>query len=527
MKNKILYISLLLLLLLSACNDDKFGEYYVDPKTINESTIEKQFAGALSSTFAWTMYQYYNYFVVLQNTALHYTQVVGWQNFEKQYEPGAAGVGERWGQYYGYLAQHNEFLKVYYAAPESEQQEKKIYLILANIFFYDQTQQMVDIWGDIPWSQAGMLSTNNGDYKTSYAKYDDAASIYTKMLDDLKTYADELNSISVPAPVAGVLKTQDFINHADMTLWKKYCNSLRVRMLMRVSKVAGFQSRVTSELAAIAGNATAYPVCSTSTDNIKIDSNQGTGVTSDLYNGIIGWGTNDTGNKGMIDMMNSTADPRLRAMFQPRNLPTSGRTDYIGLDPMLSPSEQDVFLQVDSLSRYNFSTISKNKNLPGLVMSSASTQFMMADYYLNIANDDGAAKAAYENGIKISIDYYHWLRSISDNNEIAVAAVTDAEKMAYLASSIAWAGTKTEKNVLIAKQKWINYSILQPLEGWAEVRRTNLPAFSFRADNSSQITTLPPTRWFYPDNERIYNTENYSMVQGNDKVTNKVFWDVD
>ncbi len=529
MKNKLLYISLLLLLGITACDKQKFEEYYVDPSTINESTIEKQFAGALSTTFEWTMYRYWNYFVVLQNTALHYTQVVGWQNFEKQYEPGAAGIGDKWSWYYGYLSQYKEFLKVYNATSTEEQTEKRIYLILSNIFFYDQTQQVVDIWGNIPWSEAGLLSTNGGDYQASYAKYDDAATIYTKMLDDLKAIADELNSISVPAPVAGILKNQDFINHGDLTLWKKYCNSLRLRMLMRVSKVSAFQSRVTSELAAITANPGSYPLCSSKDDNILIVVHDlGTSVTSDLYGGIIGWGNNNTANKGMIDLMKTNSDPRLRAMFQPKQtFDPNDPPNYMGLDPTLSSSEQDALLKQDIIARYNFSTLCKNKKLPGILISSASTQLMLADYYLNIANNDAAAKTAYETGIKSSIDFYFWLRSISDNNEIAVAPLNETEKTAYLASGISWTGTNAHKNEIIAHQKWINYSILQPLEGWAELRRTNLPAFTFRPDNSSQITTLPPSRWFYPDNERIYNTENYNAVKENDKVTGKIFWDVD
>lgn len=532
MKNKLLYIFLLLLLGITACNNQKFEDYYVQPSTINESTVEKQFAGALNSTLEWTMYRYWNYFVVLQNTALHYTQVVGWQNAEKQYEPGAAGVGDKWGWYYGYLSQYKEFLKVYNATTAEQQKEKRIYLLLSNIFFYDQTQQVVDIWGNIPWSEAGLLSSKGGDYKGSYAKYDDAATIYTKMLDDLKAIADELNSISVSAPVAGILKTQDFINHGDLTLWKKYCNSLRLRMLMRVSKVAAFQSRVSTELAAIAGSPSSYPLCSSKDDNILIIVHDlSTSITSDPYEGFRGWGDNNTANKGMIDLMKSNSDPRLRVMFQPKITfnPNDPMLDYIGLDPMLSSTEQSALFTSDAIARYNFSTLCKNKKLPGILMSSASTQLLLADYYLNVANNDAAAKTAYETGIKNSIDFYFWLKSISDNNEIAVAPLNESEKTTYLASGISWAsaGTAAKKNEFIARQKWINYSILQPLEGWAELRRTNLPVFTFKPDNASQITTLPPTRWFYPDNERIYNTDNYNTVKANDKVTGKIFWDVD
>jgi len=510
---------------IAACKKQKFADYYADPATVNAATVEKQFAGALGSTLDFTMYKYWNYFVILQNTALHYTQVVGWQNFERQYEPGAAAVGDRWGWYYGYLSQYKEFLKVYNAAPETEQSEKRIYKIAADIFFYDQTQKVVDLHGAIPWSEAGLLSANNGDYQNSYASYDSAEDIYTKMLDDLKAYADELNSISVSAGVAGVFKIQDFINKGSIDLWKKYCNSLRIRMLMRVSGVAAFQARAASEIGSIVGNPSNYPVCTTNSDNILIKVNTLTSsVSSDLYNGIIGWGNNDRANKGMIDTMSHNNDPRLRALFQPGAL---SAPNYVGLDPMLDPGTQNAILAKDTIARYNFTTISKNRMLPGIVITAAETQFLLAEYYLKMANNDAKAKAAYESGINSSIDYFFWLPTISDNSQTPVTPVTGGEKTAYLASNISWAGASTtaRKMELIAIQKWINYNVLQPLEGWAELRRTNLPVLSFRQDNASTIAPLPPSRWIYPDNERIYNTENYNAVKSTDDLNSKLFWD--
>ena len=79
---------------------------------------------------------------------------------------------------------------------------------------------MVDLHGDIPFSSAGMLSTNGGDYANSFAKYDNAETVYTKMLDDLKAFADEMNTITVKAGILTGFKTQDFVNKGDLMLWK-------------------------------------------------------------------------------------------------------------------------------------------------------------------------------------------------------------------------------------------------------------------------------------------------------------------
>src|SRR6185312_2784549 len=139
-----------------------------------------------------------------------------------------AAIGDRWKNYYAFLAQYKDLLRVYNLLPESEQADKRIYIILATIYFYDHSQRVVDLHGDIPWSEAGLLGTNSGDYQRSAAKYDKAEDIYTKMLDDLKGFADELNSIAISPNNATILNTQDFINHGDLKKWKLYCNSLRL-----------------------------------------------------------------------------------------------------------------------------------------------------------------------------------------------------------------------------------------------------------------------------------------------------------
>ncbi|MDF1550521.1 MAG: SusD/RagB family nutrient-binding outer membrane lipoprotein, partial [Bacteroidales bacterium] len=326
--------------------------------------------------------------------------------------------------------------------------------------------------------------------------------------------------------VDGIFQTQDFVNHGSIDLWRKYCNSLRIRMLMRVSGVASFQSRVNSEMTSIVGNSNSYPVCATNDDNILITvTDLSSSASSDLYDGIIGWGDNDHANKMMIDTLQNNGDPRLRAMFQPGAL---SAPLYVGLDPMLDKGIQASMFDIDTIARYNYSTISKNKMLPGILITSAATQLLIADYYLNIANNNTAAKIAYETGIKNSIEYYYWLRSISDNGETNVDDTNETEISAYLASNMAWdnAITLAQKQNLVALQKWINYSILEPLESWSEIRRTNLPVLNFVVDNSSAIAELPPSRFTYSTDEITYNTENYNKVKANDNLNVKIFWDV-
>ena len=533
MKKIFLPISVLMLLV-SACTKKQFADDYKNPLKLSDATVDRQFAGVLSSSLNYTMYHYWDYFVVYQNTLIPWTQTAVTINSNGRYIPGAAAASDFWGVYYGLTAQYKELVRLYNNLSADDQKNERMYMIAATIFYYDFSQKAVDLWGDIPWSGAGLLGTKAGDFlaATAAAKYDDAAGIYTKMLDDLKGFADELNTISVPSAVNTTLKTQDFLNHGDITKWKQYCNSLRLRILTRASGVASFQSRVSSEIAAILANPTSYPLVLNYTDNIRVNvvstttpvnNGTGTGDNSDFYTGLIGWGQADRANKVMIDFMNTNADPRERAMFEPGDKANGA---YIGLDPTLKSTDQTTILNSGTIARYNRSTLSQNIFLPGVLIEAAEVHFMLAEYYLK-AGSDANAKTEYEAGVTQSIQYYYWLRTLSGSSVSGpLTPLAAGEISTYLTQpGVSWTGATTAngKLNLIATQKWINYSVLQPMEAWAEHRRLKLPSLTFLPDNGTQ--QLPPTRWLYPTNELTYNAENYKAVQAKDNLTTKIFWD--
>lgn len=523
MKKVFFILTIILAAGFTACKKSDFSESYADPSKISTTTVEKQFAGFLVTNREYVLPSYWNYFVILRTTLTHYTQAVGWVNSISQYVPGAASITDRWNNYYNFLAQYREFENVFSKLSGEDQAARRIYVIAATIYLYDHTQKVVDLHGDIPFSEAGMMSANGGNYSISLPAYDNAEAIYTKMLDDLKAFADELNSITVPAGIQTGFKNQDIVNKGDITLWKKYCNSLRLRLLTRVSGAASFQSRATTEIAQILATPASYPVVSANTENIQIAvKDLNTDINSKGFrSGLEDWDGNLAG-KAMIDHMNTNADPRLRAMFEPG---ANAGTVYTGLDPMLNSATQTTLVAGGTIARYNRSTLSRNEFFPGILINAAEVNFLAAEAYLNAGND-AAAKTAYEDGIKKSVEYYYWLRTLSnDNTAPALAATNDAEVQAYINSAaVTWSGTAADKLKLIATQKWIHYSVIQLPESWAEIRRLDAPVFSFEVDNSN-VQTLPPYRWVYAGSELTYNTENYEAVRAKDNLTNKIFWD--
>jgi hypothetical protein len=518
-----------LVMVVASCNKDTFEEYYPDPSKIAASTIEKQFTGMMNTNINYVLPDYWNYFVVLRTTTNRWTQSVGWVNTGQQYVPGGASVTDRWNNYYAFLSQYRVLENIYNAATEREKADKKIYMIAATIYFYHHSQNTVDLHGDIPWSQAGKMSATGGDYVAARAKYDTAQEIYTKMLDDLKAFSDELNTINVIPGVLTGFRTQDIVNNGDLDKWKRYCNSLRLKMLARVSGVQAFQARVASEISQILNNPVDYPVLENNTHNIQIDvySLDSPIHSKNFRTGLEDWNGNLAGKK-MLDHLATNDDPRLRVMFQPAYIGNTFINKWKGLDQMDVQSVQEALVTEDSLSRYNWSTFSRNQFFPGLLMNAAEVDFLKAEAYLT-AGQDALAKTSYEKGITNSVDHFYRLRAVSNNNESpAYTPYTTDEIALYLAKNgISWdnAATQAEKLNLIATQKWIHLNVVQSLENWAEFRRLKLPQLSFRPDDSDP-QTLPPARWQYPDSEKTYNGDNYSAVQSKDTYNTKLFWDV-
>lgn len=511
-------------LVITSCKKSEFGDAYRDPSKVTTSTVAKQYAGLIYTNREYVVPSYWNYFVVQRTSVNQYTQAVGWANAIAQYVPPSGGVNDRWSNYYNFLAQYRELQKIYNSSTSAEQADNRIFMITAAIYFYDHTQKVVDLHGDIPWSEAGMLSTNGGNYSGSYAKYQGAESIYTTMLDDLKKFSDDLSTIVVPAAALNTFKTQDLINKGNLVLWQKYCNSLRLRMLMRVSGSSTLAARATSEIAAILANPAKYPLSSVNDDNILLKVSD---LNSDInakgfQTGLEDWNGNISG-KAMIDNMKSNVDPRLRALFEPG---VNAAGVYNGLDQSLDATAQTTLINGGTIAIYNRSTISRNQFFPGVLITAAEVNLLLSEYYLKAGND-AMAKSTYEAGIKQSVNFYYWVRTLSnDNTAGSLAATNDTEINAYIAKpAIAWTGATAAKLSLIANQKWLHYNVIEPIESWAERRRLDLPVLTFQVDNSSQ-QKQPPLRWVYPSQEISFNAANYAAVAGKDNLTTKIFWDI-
>jgi hypothetical protein len=526
---KLLYISLTTAaVFLGSCSKDDFAEAYTNPSTVETTTVPKQFAGFMKINFEDVIPSYWNYYAVLRSTSLTYTQAHGFTNRTGRYVSGAATV-YRWDRFYKFMAQYRELEKVMASLPAAMQTENRIYTITSTIYLYDHTQKMIDNFGDIPFSEAGRISSTGGNYAAASAKYDNQTELYTMMLDQLKSFSTELNSINLSAGVALEFKNQDLINKGNLVSWKNYCNSLRLKILNRVSAVPAFAARANTEMAAIIAEGN---IVDENAENIAFRVyTQDTDLDTSGFINALEDDFNNLAPKPMIDHMNANNDPRKPWLFEKgsrvvNNVVVVAPT-YEGLDPMLTSGVQDLLINEGKIAVYNRSVISRNKWLPGTLINAAEVNLILAEYYSRTGNA-GSAKTYFEKAIRQSVEYYVRLGDKADvTNWKPAAEPTTAEVNAYItAINFDGATTPAAQLQLIAFQKYIHYNMMQVDESWAEQRRLKLPVLVFSEDETSSVRKTPPTRWTYPTSESVYNTDNYNAVKANDNLSTKIFWDI-
>ncbi len=521
---KRLYIALMvfasLAMVINSCKTSDLETLYPDPGKSSSATVENFLTGLFAEANEVVLPWYWRFFVVEQPTLGHYTQTMGWFNSKDQFIPPAQAMTWRWERYYAVVTQYRVMESLYNDMDESTQGEYKIFMLAAKIFFYDQTQQMVDLFGNIPWSEAGKVR-QIGNLDEALPKYDDAQTIYTTMMDDLKVIADELSTIQVPTFYAGLFATKDFLNNGKVDLWKKYCNSLRLRMLMRVSDV--LTSRAQTEIAEILGNSSKYPVIEANADNIMNDAGgpdmfaTTSSKTGGIRQAMETWGQYDIAPYAVVKHMADNNDPRLPVVFDPNK-----NGEYVGMNPADDATAQNEKATANLVSRYDTSSFTRNNLFPGFIITAAEVSFIKAEAFQR-GFGSGDAKGAYQKGVEQSIELYFNINATGDYRA-PLAAPTSGEIDAYLNQAAVKWDSNSDKIALIAAQKWLNTGLAQLPQTWAEYRRLDKPSFVFPDDPTSQ-QKVPPVRWLYPQTEKDLNGANYESVKAQDDLNIKIFWD--
>lgn len=501
---------------MSACKKSAFDERYNDPEKATEGTIDGFYTGLFNNRRVIPDYWSLWTFTSLQMAT--YTQSLGVFNANRMYEPEVNYAKDRWDDFYAPsadwtspLSSYREIEKLYNGLEsEADKEGYLLFLETARIFLYDQATQMVDIWGDIPFSTAGQL---NATGTLELATYDEGKQVYDSALYHLKRISNWLANVQPEQFYLNKLNKQDVLFKGDLLKWRRYANSLMLRLAMRISYVE--EDRAKQLVQEILGNPTLYPLID-APDNIAQITTGPPNLITDLRNAF-----NENHNLApeyMVDsIMVPTGDPRLRFLF---TLNVNG--EYKGLPRSLNQTQQETAVNNGLVSRLDSVTFTMNESFPGIIFTAAEVSFLRAEAYLRWGGGD--PKTAYETGITQSINHYYAIHSLSTFGTPETPP-TAPETVLFLGNPQIALGSNLEENLnKVGLQKWIAFGVMQNTQSWAEIRRSGYPKLTFPPDPATTSVPSPAYRLLYPSDERTLNSKNYAAVAAKDIPYGKIFW---
>jgi hypothetical protein len=336
---------------------------------------------------------------------------------------------------------------------------------------------IVTTYGNVPYTEA--LNIEN-----VFPKYDDAATIYNALLTRLDADIAALN------PSAESFGSADIIYGGDPAAWKKFANSLKLKMGMTIADADAAKAKTTVESAVASG------VFTSNADNAEFSFLSAPPNTNPIWEDLVQSGRKDfVAASTIIDTMKFLNDPRIDNYFT-----VDGSGGYSGGGPGRSSNYGTYSKPATAITAPNF---------PGLLLDYSEVEFFLAEAVERGFNVGGTAMTHYNNAVTASILYW---------------GGTTTEATTYLAQPsvnyLTAPGTYKQK---IGIQKWIAlYN--RGVDAWIEWRRLDFP----RLQPAFRAVSAIPKRFTYPIIEQNYNTANYNQAAaaiGGDVVTTKLWWD--
>jgi hypothetical protein len=400
--------------------------------------------------------------------------------------------------------------------------------------------RLTDLYGDIPYFDAA-----KGYYTKVFAPtYDKQQDIYDDFFKELDAATKSFDPSKAPV-------TQDFYFNGDLAKWKKFGNSLRLRLALRLTKVDQAKAKTEAE-AAIAGG-----VMQSNADmavmqhaNIPFDGEKPAGG-----NGLSHTFMNSSPIESafrmcttFIDYMVSTSDPRLTMFGRSYLKDGAVRADVTDItdkvfdqvgnyhDMGLAPStfsyeipagEGNITINVNGtatpvtpiLKRLQPSKFITANNAPYIIMSYAEVELWMAEAAFRGWTTGSSADDHFSKALEAGVTQM----TVYGAPEASATALTN-----FVTSNTLIPGKELEQ---INSQLWVNFA-LNGQEAYANWRRSGFPAIVYpnRDPGVNQSNGKIPRRMQYPVEEYILNETNVTaasarLSDGKDLWTNSVWWD--
>ena len=411
---------------------------------------------------------------------------------------------------------------------------------------------LVDEYGDIPYSEALKGKGN------ITPKYDKAEDIYKDFIVQLKGAVSDINAASAGLPV----KAEDVVFGGNMAQWKRFANSLRLRILLRESNVAALKPYVASEMGALQTDAAANGGFITSDVNVQPGFAASSGQQNPFYNtyGFAVGSGNTTSTyrfilptKFLVNLFVNNSDPRITQEYRPvgATKDASGNQTSAGTyagsnlgEGGLSPTTGSTFQAalLNSPAGTFAGTFVRSPNQPVALMLLAEHLFSKSEAETR-GLLTGDAKADYLAGIRASFNTtFRNAPSPTPANRLVNGGDIDptSNYNKYLAANVAnglvnWealttpttdtygnitSGVRTVSKVeKILTQKFLAENTIAGTEAWDDFRRTLLPRVP--VSTGASVPGQFAKRLLYPQSEVNTNKANVPLTT---TQYDRIFW---
>lgn len=473
--NKIAAVSILSCILFLSCTKD-FEQTNIDPNKIDEISPGTLLNPIIYEVASSNMRRADDITFNLMQVMMPFPSVSGGIH---RYDLSDNVGNGTWNSYYRWIKNLNEMQD---ASVKAQDANYHAIALTLKAWIYSN---LTDCFGDVPMEEAG-----RGDEQIFRAKFDRQQDIYAKILSGLDS-ANQLFNTSKT-----MIYGTEILFGNNVLRWKKFCNSLHLRLLLRISRRTEVNSF--AKIKAMIADPVLYPVFTSNAEAAVLNL---TGITPLVspWGRAVDFTTFRAAGKFFIDSLNAMNDPRRAKFASTAKSSTGANIGYKGIPHGYAGSE----------SQFNYTPSNMLQALataPMIVpiLPYAEVEFIKAELEWKNGNAV-AAKSAYEKGVKAAIEQW------------GVTMPADYFSNAYAAYN------GSLDRIMLQKYYALFFVDFQQ---WFEYRRTRLPALPTEAGmgNNKQM----PSRFEYPLPVRTNNTENYQRAvesMGADDINTKVWWE--
>lgn len=463
--------AILTVIVLGACTKE-FEETNTNPNEISGESLKQDFnnVGAFFPTMLQNIYGIQvDHNLTNDSFARHLatpTPFVGGVN-NTTYYIRWNGYWDR--EYNSVMAPANQVIAI------AEEEGNDVFVAWAKLIKIVAMQRLTVYHGPIIYTEYGLGKTG---------EYDKEDKLYTAFFADL----DEIISVFKANTDYTGMKAFDASYGGDVSKWAKFANSLRLRLAVRVSKVAPAMA----EAEGVKAIADAAGLILTNSDNFNIS-----GYGQKYHPAVICFEWGDTRmSASMESILGGYKDPRVAAFFDPVTDMSlvSDHPDF----PYKGIRNGATLVAKDD--RLPYSTIDASFNDPAVVtkrklLSADEVQFLLAEAALRGWAGAGDAGQHYEMGVRTSFelwgtggvdDYLADNTSLPLNYDDPKAAGAVNDFVTRITTTVAWdeAADNETKLEKIITQKWIA-GYTDSMEPWVDHRRTGYPKLPYNYQNDS------------------------------------------